>query len=50
MKDKSDPNVSHEEMVKNNQLWYLHDKTLFIQNEFLELIKKWKKKFSDNST
>lgn len=49
MKDKSDPNVSHEEMIKNNQLWYLHDKTLSIQNEFLGLIKKWKKKSSDNS-
>ena len=49
MEDKSDPNVSHEEMVKNNQLWYLHDKTLSIQNEFLGLIKKWKKKSSDNT-
>ncbi|MFC2093414.1 thioredoxin family protein [Bacteroidota bacterium] len=50
MKDKADPNVSHEEMVKNNQLWYLQDKTLSIQNEFIELIKKWKKKSPDNST
>ena len=50
MKDKVDPNVSHEEMVKNNQLWYLHDKTLSIQNEFLELIKKWKKISSANLT
>lgn len=50
MKDKADPNVSHEEMVKNNQLWYLRDKTLSIQNEFLELIKKWKKKSSGKLT
>lgn len=50
MKDKTDPDVSHEEMVKNNQLWYLQDKTLSIQNEFLELIKKCKKKSSDNLT
>ena len=49
-KDKSDPNVSHEEMVKNNQLWYLKDKTISVQNEFLELINKWMKKSPKNPT
>ena len=50
MKDIADPNVSHEEMVKNNQLWYLKDKTISVQNEFLELINKWMKKSPKNPT
>ena len=48
MKDKANPNVTHDEIVKNNQLWYLEDKTISIQNEYLELIKKWKWKSSKN--
>jgi len=43
LKDKSDSNVSPEERSKNNQLWYLQDKTQSIQREFLRLIKIWKK-------
>lgn len=43
LKDKTDPNVSPEERSKNNQLWYLQDKTQSIQREFLRLIKTWKK-------
>ncbi|MBL7127828.1 MAG: thioredoxin family protein [Ignavibacteria bacterium] len=43
LKDKADPNVSPEERSKNNQLWYIQDKTQSIQKEFLRLIKIWKK-------
>jgi hypothetical protein len=50
IKDKADQNVSHDEMVKNNLRWYIQDKTQTIQKEFLELIKKWKKQVSFNST
>jgi polyhydroxyalkanoate synthesis regulator phasin len=43
LKDKANPNISPEERSKNNQLWYLQDKTQSIQREFLRLIMKWKK-------
>ncbi len=43
LKDKANPNVSPEERSKNNQLWYLQDKTQSIQREFQGLIKMWKK-------
>jgi len=50
LKDKADPNISFEERSKNNQLWYLQDKTQSIQEEFFKLIKNWKQQVSDNST
>jgi hypothetical protein len=37
----NNPNVSHDEFVKNLHLWYARDKTNALQNEFVDLIKEW---------
>lgn len=41
---KENPTISHEELVKNIQLWYAKDNGEALQNDFLDLIKKWKAK------
>ncbi len=37
---KKNPSVTHDEAVKNIQLWYAKDHTQNIQNEFLEMISR----------
>ena len=39
----ANPDVSHEEFVKNLHLWYAQDKGLSFENEFMELFAKWNK-------
>lgn len=38
------PDVSHDEFVKNLHLWYAKDKGEALKKEFLELIKEWNRK------
>lgn len=38
---KQNSGYTHDELVKNIHLWYAKDKGEALQNEFLELIKKW---------
>lgn len=40
---KKNPEISHDEAVKNIQLWYAKDHTQNIQHEFLEMISKLNK-------
>src|ERR1035437_3071990 len=37
----ANPNISHDEFVKNVHLWYAQDKGESIQNDFLVLIPTW---------
>ncbi len=39
----ANPNVSHEEFVKNLYLWYAQDKGLSFEKEFVALIESWDK-------
>ncbi len=35
---QANPNASHDEFVTNLHLWYARDKTLSLQNDFIELL------------
>ncbi len=39
---KNNPDVTHDDFVKNLHLWYAKDKTNAIQEEFSEIIQEWK--------
>lgn len=38
---KNNPDVSHDEFVKNLHLWYARDKTNAIQRDFMRLLREW---------
>lgn len=40
---KNNPDVSHDEFVKNLHLWYARDKTHAIQKDFMHLLREWSK-------
>ncbi|MGZ3862106.1 MAG: thioredoxin family protein [Bacteroidia bacterium] len=39
---KEFPEVAHDEFVRNLHTWYAKDKTISLQEEFIEILKGWK--------